>query len=172
MNLCCLNYLGILISLSLMQEYYIFYSSFQKIDFLSQQSTDVHNLEEILIRGMEKGIKGDYQGAIADFTQAIRLNIYEVEAYYNRGIAHTKINNYSQAIADFNYALRLDHELAEVYLERAKVCLLLNNKPEAIRDLKTAVELFKKQGNSFVYQKTQKLLRQVQHPPTIKNDTK
>ncbi|XHU95435.1 MAG: tetratricopeptide repeat protein [cyanobacterium endosymbiont of Rhopalodia gibba] len=172
MSLCYLNYLGIWIILPLMQGHSVFYSPFQEVNFLSQQSNDVHNLEEILIRGMEKGIKGDYQGAIADFTQVIRLNVYDAEAYYNRGIAYTKINNYSQAIADFNYALRLDNELAEVYLERAKVCLVLNNKSGAIRDLQTAAELFKKQVNFFLYQETQKLLRHVGHPPTIENDKK
>ncbi|BBA78990.1 hypothetical protein RGRSB_0405 [cyanobacterium endosymbiont of Rhopalodia gibberula] len=171
-NLFYFNYLGILIVLPFMQGHSILYSSFQKVCFLSQQFNDVHNLEEILIRGMEKGIKGDYQGAIADFTQVIRINVYDTEAYYNRGIAYSKINDYSQAIADFNYALRLDNELAEVYLERAKVCLVLNNQPGAIRDLQTAAELFKKQVNSFLYQETKKLLRQVGHPLTIKNDKK
>ncbi|WGT67897.1 tetratricopeptide repeat protein [cyanobacterium endosymbiont of Epithemia clementina EcSB] len=172
MSLCYFNYLEILIVLPFMQGHSIFYSPFREVNFLSQQSNDFHNLEEILIRGMEKGIKGDYQGAITDFTQVIRLNVYDAEAYYNRGIAYTKINNYSQAIADFNYALRLDNELAEVYLERAEVCLVLNNQPGAIRDLQTAAKLFKKQGNSFLYQETQKLLRQVQHSPTIKNEKK
>ena len=121
---------------------------------------------------MEKGIKGNYQGAIADFTQVIRFDIYHAEAYYNRGIAYTKINNYSQAITDFNYALRLDNELAEVYLERAKVYLVLNNQSRAIKDLKTAAELSRKQINYFLYQETQKLLRQVQYPPTIRNNKK
>ncbi|YAI81523.1 MAG: tetratricopeptide repeat protein [cyanobacterium endosymbiont of Rhopalodia sterrenbergii] len=172
MSLYYFNYFGIFIVLPFIQGHSILYSPFEEVYFLSQQSHDVHNLEEILIRGMEKGIKGDYQGAIADFTQVIRINVYDAEAYYNRGIAYTKINNYSQAIADFNYALRLDNELAEVYLERAKVCLVLNNQPGAIRDLQTATELFKNQVNSFLYQETQKLLRQVRHSLTIKNDKK
>jgi tetratricopeptide (TPR) repeat protein len=172
MSLCYFNYLGILIVLSFTQGHSVLYSSFQEVIFLSQQSNDVHNLEEILIQGMEKGIKGDYQGAIADFTQVIRLDIYDAEAYYNRGIAYTKINNYSEAIADFNYALYLDNEFAEVYLERAKVCLVLSNKPEAIRDLQMAAKLFKKQLNFFLYKETKKLLGQVGYPLTIENDKK
>lgn len=172
MSLCYFNYLGILIVLSFTPGHSVLYSPFQEVIFLSQQSNDVHNLEEILIQGMEKGIKGDYQGAIADFTQVIRLDIYDAEAYYNRGIAYTKINNYSQAIADFNYALYLDNEFAEVYLERAKVCLVLSNKPEAIRDLQTAAKLFKKQVNFFLYKETKKLLGQVGHPLTIENNKK
>ncbi len=166
-----LNCLGSVIFLSPTQgENILIHDPSTEIYFLAQQSTNVPNLEEILIRGMEKGIKGDYQGAIADFTQVIRLNAYEVEAYYNRGIAYYRIDNYSQAIADFDYALRLDNELAEVYLERAKVRLALNNQPGAIRDLQTAAKLFKKQGNSFSYQETQKLLRQVRRSPTIEED--
>lgn len=172
MSLYYFNYLKILIILPLMQGHSVLYSPLREVNFLSQQFNDVHNLEEILIRGMEKGIKGNYQGAIADFTQVIHFDIYYAEAYYNRGIAYARVNNYSQAIADFNYALRLDNELAEVYLERAKVHLVLNNQPGAIRDLQTAAELSRKQVNSFLYQETQKLLRQVQYPPTIENNKK
>ena len=169
MSLCYSNCLGILIGLSIMQEHSVPYSPLQEVYFLSQQSNDVYNLEEIMIRGMEKGIKRDYQGAIADFTQVIRLNVYNAEAYYNRGIAYTKVYNYSQAIVDFNYALSLENELAEVYFERAKVYLVLNNQSEAIKDLKIAARLFKEQVNYFLYQETQKLLRQIQHLPIIKN---
>ncbi|XLQ11150.1 MAG: hypothetical protein KPI85_06370 [cyanobacterium endosymbiont of Epithemia adnata isolate EadnSB Bon19] len=60
MSLCYFNYLEILIVLSFRQRHSLLYSPFQKVIFLSQQSNDVHNLEEILIEGMEKGIKGDY----------------------------------------------------------------------------------------------------------------
>ncbi|WP_052470609.1 hypothetical protein [cyanobacterium endosymbiont of Epithemia turgida] len=60
MSLCYFNYLEILIVLSFTQGHSLLYSPFQEVIFLSRQSNDVHNLEEILIEGMEKGIKGDY----------------------------------------------------------------------------------------------------------------
>ncbi|GBF81718.1 tetratricopeptide repeat protein [Aphanothece sacrum] len=129
-----------------------------KPNFISQNYSSDPNLNDLLIEGMEKGIKGDYQGAIANFTQVITINRYEVEAYYNRGLAYGKINNYQAAIADFEKALSLDKELAEVYLERAKISIILGNKTQAIADFKTAAQLFKKQGNNYDYQETQKLL--------------
>ncbi|HAC64298.1 MAG TPA: hypothetical protein DCF68_12345 [Cyanothece sp. UBA12306] len=127
----------------------------------AQIFSDDPNLNQLLIRGMEKGIQGDYQGAIADFNKVIIINPYEITAYHNRGIAYIRLENYSQAIADFNYALLLDDQLAEVYLERAKVHLILNNQTKARSDLQIAAELFKKQGNTYSYQETQTLLRQI-----------
>jgi tetratricopeptide (TPR) repeat protein len=129
-----------------------------KSNLISQTYSSDPHLNELLIQGMEKGIKGDYQGAINNFTQVIRVNPHEVEAYYNRGIAYGKIKNYQEAIADFNKALSLDKNLAEVYLERAKIYIILADKSQAIADLKTAAQLFKKQENSYNYQETQKLL--------------
>ncbi|ACK67358.1 TPR repeat-containing protein [Rippkaea orientalis PCC 8801] len=120
------------------------------------------NLNELIIRGIEKGIQGDYQGAIADFNQVILINPNEVEAYHSRGIAYIKLGNYSQAIADFNNALGLNPNIPEIYQERAKIRLILSDKAGAIADLQTAAELFKQQGNTFSYQETQKLLRDLQ----------
>ena len=37
---------------------------------------------------------GDYQGAIADFDQAIKLKPDYVEAYYNRGIVKHDLGDY------------------------------------------------------------------------------
>ncbi|MGK7940528.1 MAG: tetratricopeptide repeat protein [Crocosphaera sp.] len=117
------------------------------------------HLNDLLIQGMEKGIQGDYQGAIADFSEIIRINPQEVEAYYNRGIAYAKLQDYQGAIADFNQALILDPTIAEIYLERAKVYLQLGERDSAIADLNKAKQLFNQQGNRPRFQEVQRLLR-------------
>ena len=50
-------------------------------------------------RGLAYGKKGDYDKAIADYTEAIRLNP-NAEAYSNRGLAYRKKGDYDKAIAD------------------------------------------------------------------------
>jgi tetratricopeptide (TPR) repeat protein len=50
---------------------------------------------------------GDQQGAISDYTDAIRLNPKNAFAYYGRGLTHVAVGNKSEAIADFQEASRL-----------------------------------------------------------------
>lgn len=47
---------------------------------------------------------GDNQGALADFTQVIKINPDNANAYYQRGRLHVREENTQQAIADFNKA--------------------------------------------------------------------
>ena len=44
--------------------------------------------------------KGDYDRAIADFNEAIRLKPDLAEAYYNRGLAYDEIGEDTKAKAD------------------------------------------------------------------------
>ncbi len=115
-------------------------------------------LNDLLIRGMEKGIQGDYQGAIVLFTEILQFNPNEVEAYYNRGIAYTKLNNYPAALADFNKALTLNQTLPDLYVERAKVYLQLGDHSAAIADLKKAKTLLRQQGQTSRYPEIDQLL--------------
>ncbi len=128
-------------------------------EFVAQNYIPDPDLNELLLQGMEKGIQGDYQGAITDFTEVVRQNPNEVEAYYNRGIAYAKIDNYREAIADFNQALNLNQKIADIYVERAKVHLALGNREAAIADLKVAKKLFHQQKNTARYQEIENLLR-------------
>ncbi len=127
--------------------------------FLTQTYISEPHLNDLLIQGMEKGIQGDYQGAIADFSEIIRINPQEVEAYYNRGIAYAKLQDYPKAIADFNQGITLNQTIAELYLERAKVYLKLGERDSAIADLNKAKQLFNQQGNTPRSQEVQRLLR-------------
>jgi Tfp pilus assembly protein PilF len=117
----------------------------------AQEPVTADTIENLLIMGMEKGIKGDYQGAITTFSQIITLDPQAVEAYYNRGIAYMRINETQKAIADFNTAIRLNPSHAEAHLERGKIYLTLSQKEKAIQDFQTALDLFKQQGNEIAY---------------------
>ncbi len=134
---------------------------FIKSVIITQVFSSDPKLNELLIQGMEKGIQGDYQGAIADFGEVIRRNPHELEAYYNRGIAYVQMTEYQKAITDFDRAIKLDPNSAEVYLERAKVYYLLGNYPQTRVDLQTAIQLFQHQNNASGYQEAQDLLNQL-----------
>jgi tetratricopeptide (TPR) repeat protein len=59
-------------------------------------------------RGIDWFQKGEYAKAIADYTEAIRLNPNNSLAYNNRGIAWATKGEYDKAIADFSQALAAD----------------------------------------------------------------
>ena len=42
----------------------------------------------LLEEGNRKFMRGDYHGAIADFSKAIELNASDASAYYSRGLAY------------------------------------------------------------------------------------
>ena len=59
--------------------------------------------------------QGDFDGAIAAYTEAIRLNPENAQPYSSRGQAYLRKGEVDKAIADCNKAIELDPMMAEAY---------------------------------------------------------
>ena len=62
-------------------------------------------------RGVEKHQRGDYRGAIADYTQALQLAPKDADTLFNRGAAYKELRQNSSAIADLQKAAALYQQL-------------------------------------------------------------
>ena len=112
-------------------------------------------------RGNVKYYLEDYQGAIEDYTQAIRLKPDLAEAYYNRGLAKSDLGDKQGAIADFNEAIRLKPDYANAYNNRGLAKSDLGDKQGAIEDYREAAWLYYQQGRTANYKDALNRIREL-----------
>ena len=97
--------------------------------------------ELLLARGIAFAEKGQFDRAIADYDEAIRLNPQDTNAFYNRGFSYGKKGEHDRAIADFNEAIRLDPKDAVAFGHRATAYVLNDQYDRAIADYDEAIRL-------------------------------
>jgi tetratricopeptide (TPR) repeat protein len=91
-------------------------------------------------RGVGYRLKGDYDRAIQDYNQAIKLNAKFATAYNNRGVAHDKKGEYDRAILDYDQAIKLKPS-AGGYFNRGNAHLGKSHYDHAIDDYNQAIKL-------------------------------
>ena len=69
-------------------------------------------------RGNAKQEKGDIDGAITDFNQAIEINPKYSEAYNNRGDAKLATGDLNGSIDDYNRAIEINPKYSIAYYNR------------------------------------------------------
>ena len=84
--------------------------------------------------------KGDYNTAVADFTNAIEAQGDLVNAYDNRGASYHKQGLYDQAIIDCQKALELNPNYANAYYNLACNYCMQKDKEKALQCLENALE--------------------------------
>ena len=114
-------------------------------------------LDSTLEEGLKAAKKGDHQGAIAIYSEAIRRDPKHREAYYNRGIAYQRTLERDKAIADFTKVIELDPTSISAYTNRGNVHFLLSSYDKAIADYTEAIALnpkswvgYKNRGGAYL----------------------
>ena len=93
---------------------------------LSQPWDDLYKIYNN--RGVAYNDKGEFDDAIKDFYQAIKLNPNDAYAYNNRGSAYYNKEEFGKAIEDYTTAIKLNHNYAEAYINRASCYIKLAEK--------------------------------------------
>lgn len=92
-------------------------------------------------RGLAFYRNGDFDQAIAAYSEAIRRRPAFAEAYYERGLTHVQMGDLDAAIADYTDAIRLRPEYRQAYNNRGVAYAQREDYDKAIEDCTRAIEL-------------------------------
>src|SRR5215813_3929982 len=102
--------------------------------------------------------KQDYDRAIADFSEAIRLgykysnpgDFKYVAAHINRGQVYLRRGDHDRAIEDFGEAIRLDPTYGNAFIQRGYVQSIKQDYDRAIADYGEAIRLDPRQVRAYI----------------------
>lgn len=106
---------------------------------------DANNATNYINRGRSRTSKGDFDGAIMDFTKAINMNaeqgVHDADAYNGRGKAYHRKNQLIDAQRDFNQAIQVDAKFGPAYRNRGEnLRKLALDKSQSVPELDHAIE--------------------------------
>jgi tetratricopeptide (TPR) repeat protein len=107
------------------------------------------------LRGLDFYKKSDYDHAISEYTDAIKLDpdndFANASAYYYRGLAYHHKYEYDKAIRDFNRAILLNPTKATGYYYRGVAYYHKDEYDNAIRDFNEAIFLDPSDPTAYYY---------------------
>jgi len=127
----------------------------ETINYNNDASTNGYSQEMVNLfsQAEEKFGKGNYEGAIEDFSNIIRKNFaslyYTFEAYFQRAFTKEIIKDYKGAIEDYSMAIRMYSGCSNAYNNRGLIKGKLHDTKGEIADYNKAIEIDPK--NNYPY---------------------
>jgi tetratricopeptide (TPR) repeat protein len=94
-------------------------------------------------------MKGEFDKAIADFTESIRLDPRQAEVYCGRAYAYHQTGEFDKAIVDYDEAVRLDPKQATTYYNRGLAYAKKGDHDKAIVDFTEVILLNPKDAEAY-----------------------
>jgi tetratricopeptide (TPR) repeat protein len=113
----------------------------QLIDRFHEPVLDGNDVASFFNRAITRYELGDKAGAIADYTEVLRIDTNHDVAYNNRALVQYELGHYNAAIADFEQALLVNSRNAIAYCNRGIVRGELSNRLGAIEDYTYAIQI-------------------------------
>jgi TonB family protein len=99
--------------------------------------------------GVRKARNRDFDGAIADYTEAIRLDPTFADAFHNRGVARSAKGDFDAAIRDYSRAIELDPRRARTYFSRGVAFSRTRDYDRAIESFSKGLEISPNDANAY-----------------------
>jgi Flp pilus assembly protein TadD len=106
--------------------------------------------KEWLDAGLQHSNAGQWDKAVACFSEALQVNPKEARAWNERGLAHFWMKKYDSAAMDFTQAIACDPTLAAAFYHRGIVKAIQKNYQPALGDFSEATRLQPKFRLAFV----------------------
>ncbi|HMO14784.1 MAG TPA: tetratricopeptide repeat protein [Pirellulaceae bacterium] len=105
-------------------------------------ANDVIDIKELMERGEGRLNRGDFHGAVEDFSAVIRQQPDFAKAFFLRGQAKYGLGFTNYALSDYHEAVRLNPDYTEAYRRRGelRVYRAIGDIDEAFADLDRAIE--------------------------------
>jgi tetratricopeptide (TPR) repeat protein len=101
----------------------------------------VKNARNYVNLGNAAFVKSDFDKAISDYNEAIRLNPKDAIAYLQRGLAYVMKMDFDKAIDNFSESIRLNPKDAITYCERGSIYDVKGEYDNAINDYNEALRI-------------------------------
>lgn len=111
------------------------------IDYYTAEIRSNPSSEAYSGRGTVRYHRNEFDLAIRDYNEAIRLDPLNEVAYFNRGIVWLTTSEYDQAVSDFDQAIKLNPAYASAYRNRGLARVAKGHYDEAISDYDQALRL-------------------------------
>src|SRR5262249_20941335 len=95
----------------------------------------------LVLQGNDLVARGDFDGAIAAYSEAIRVDPRSTAGYLGRGVARYRMGQFTQAIADATEAIRIDPRHAPAYRNRGRDHAAACAWSKAVADFTEAIRL-------------------------------
>jgi tetratricopeptide (TPR) repeat protein len=109
---------------------------------------------ELAVAHTERGVAYvtllDYDRALADFDEAIRIDATFARAFANRGAVYGAKQDFDKAVEDFTRVLALEPRSAHAFADRAGMYRLSGQHDAAIRDYGEAIRLNPRFGEAIL----------------------
>ena len=130
-------------------------SDSQSKSSLLKQPTDAQSSYR---RGLDLFVKKDYDEAIKEFDEAIKLDPNHRSARYYRGQAWREKKDFDKAIQDFDEAIRINPQSSAYFRARGNAWLAEKEYDKAIKDFNEAIRLNPKyahgdRGNAWYFKR-------------------
>jgi tetratricopeptide (TPR) repeat protein len=116
-------------------------NTFERLQARVSPPANTERAEAFLQQGFNHFQEQDYESAIEDFNQAIRLNPNSASVYDIRGIVYLNLGDLDRAMSDFNQAIRIDPDYASAYDSRGIVYRRRGDLDRAISDFNQAIRI-------------------------------